>query len=126
MTITLEGRIASKKNSKRVFRNRFTGRTVVTSSTAYGTWHANASLQLLPQRPPSPLTGSLALTLHLYLKGKLDQDLDNAAASVMDLFQDCGVIENDKQIVELHLYKHPGQPDFRAIIDIENAPTIAG
>src|SRR5690606_34515396 len=100
MHFELTGRIPSKKNSKRVFRNKYSGKTIVTSSSAYTTWHETAGYQLLPQRPTTPLTGDLSLTLHLFLKGKLDQDLDNAVASVLDLFQDSLIIENDKQVVE--------------------------
>ena len=88
-------------------------------SKAYETWHHEAGQQLLPQRPTTAFDGDLGLVLHLYLKGKLEQDLDNAVASILDLFQDSGIIENDKQVVELHLYKHRGKPDFSATIDLQ-------
>lgn len=119
MTFELIGRIPSKKNSRRHF---LAGRRrVVVPSAAYERWHTEQSIQLLPKKPTSPVTGPLALTLHLYLKGRIDQDLDNAVASIADLLQDTAVIENDAQLVELHLFKHPGQAHFFATVEISQA-----
>ncbi len=119
MTLTLSGRIPSKKNSRRHFM--VGGRRVVVPSQAYETWHTEWVLRLRSQRPTTPLTGSLTLTLHLHLKGRIDQDLDNAVASVLDLFQDAGIIDNDRHITELHLYKHSGAPDFSATVAVHSA-----
>src|SRR5262245_37872098 len=119
MRFELIGRIPSKKNSKRRIKR---GNAIfMVPSAAYERWHTEQSRQLLAKRPKTPLAGPLALTLHLYLKGRIDQDLDNAVASIADLFQDAAVIENDKQLVELHLYKHPGNHHFFATVDIEAA-----
>lgn len=122
MTLVLTGRIASKKNSKRVFRNQYTGKTIVTSSDAYGRWHEAAGRQLQSYTPPAPLVDKLSVTLDFSLKGKIDADVDNMMASVADLLQDMGFIANDKQIVEAHLYKSGGHTDFSTTVTIEKAP----
>lgn len=119
MTIELTGRIPSKKNSRRIFRNG--GRMIIAPSAAYESWRTENMLRLRLLHLKATLAGPLSLTLHLFLKGKIDQDLDNAVASVNDLLQDAGVIENDKQLVELHLYKHSGCPDFSATVEIAQA-----
>jgi Holliday junction resolvase RusA-like endonuclease len=117
MTVELTGRIPSKKNSRRHFVAG--GRRIVAPSAAYERWHREQSLVLLSKRPTSPLAGPLSLTLHLFLKGRIDQDLDNAVASICDLFQDVGIITNDKQVAEMHLYKHSGNPDFFAAVELQ-------
>lgn len=38
--------------------------------------------------------------------------LDNAAGSTGDLLQDAGVLANDDQIIEAHIYKHRGAADW--------------
>ena len=119
MTFTLTGRVASKKNSKRIFRNRYTGKPVVTSSSAYGTWHESALWQLKAmKRPTTPLNGTLRLTIYFYLKGKIDADLDNLTASIADVLADAEIIEDDKYITELHLYKRAGAPEFVTSVEI--------
>lgn len=116
MTITLNDRVISKKNSKQLFRSG--GRTIISTSKAYKLWHTNAIYQLLPWRPKTPLAGPISLSLHFHLKGKIDADLDNLTASICDVLTDAGVIEDDKQIVEMHLYKIAGSPDFRTVIEV--------
>lgn len=119
MTLTLTGRVPTKKNHKRVFRNKYTGKITVTSSAAYEAWHEEAGKQLLPFRPSEPMSGSISIAIHFKLKGRIDADVDNMMASVVDLLQDMGFLENDKQIVEAHLYKLSGYPDFSTVITLE-------
>ncbi len=119
MVLTLTGRIASKKNSKRVFRNRYTGKTIVTSSKAFATWHESALLHIkATTRLAKPLEGDLRLDIYFYLKGRIRADIDNMTASLLDLLADAGIIENDDQIVEAHLYKRPGAPEFSTTLEV--------
>lgn len=124
MTLSLDGRVTSKKNSRQIFRAG--NRIVVSTSKAYKSWHEYASYQILSKRPKTPLTGTLAITIHFQLKGKLDSDVDNMMASLIDLLQDMAFIENDKQIVEAHLYKSAGHPDFATTIELtqQSAPVV--
>lgn len=56
---------------------------------------------------------SLSLTLHGLRK---NADLDNRVKIVQDLLQASGIIENDKHIDRLHVYRGlPGKP---ALVDI--------
>lgn len=119
MVLTLTGRIASKKNSKRVFRNRYSGKTVVTSSKAFTTWHEGALLQIMAStRPTKPLEGDLRIDIYFYLKGRIQADIDNMTASLLDLLADAGIIENDDQVIEAHLYKRRGAPEFSTTLEV--------
>ena len=117
MKLTLTGRIPSKKNSRRHFKTP-TGRRIVMPSAAYERWHTEAGYQLLSHRPKQPLDGPISLTCTFYLKGRLDSDLDNMMASVADLLEDMGFIQNDKQIRHADLTKYPLASDFKTEITI--------
>lgn len=111
---TIEGRPASKKNNRRNFG------TVSLPSKAHERFHADALKQLYGKAPAQPYADDVAIELHLYLKGRLRQDYDNAAGSIGDLLQDAGIIANDDQIVEAHIYKHRGAPEWRCEILVQS------
>jgi len=120
MTYTLTGRVISKKNSKQIFRAG--GRTIISTSKAYKTWHEATLWQLkASKRPPTPLDGPLTLTIYFYLKGKIDADLDNLTASICDVLTDAEIIADDKHITELHLFKRSGAPEFSTSLEISQA-----
>jgi Holliday junction resolvase RusA-like endonuclease len=109
---TIEGRPSSKKNNRRNF-----GR-VSLPSVAHEKFHASAMEQLQGHTPNKPFGGDVILKLDLYLKGKLAQDYDNAAGSIGDLLQDAGVVVNDDQIIEAHIFKHRGAKDWRSEVRV--------
>lgn len=111
-TATITGRPASKKNSRRNF-----GR-VSLPSLAYERFHTEAMGQLLGKTPKDAYTGDVMLEIDLYIKGRLRQDWDNAAASIGDLLQDAGVIADDDQVVVGTVIKHRGAPDWKTEIRV--------
>ena len=111
---TLEGRVISLKNSKRVVRAG--GRTIVLPSKAHQAFLERALPQLLPYRPSEPFAFPYDLYLTFHLKGKLDADIDNLSASVSDLLMDARIIADDKHCVRLVAEKRAGAADFRTAI----------
>ncbi len=96
-TITLHGRIPSKKNSKRIARIQHgpqRGRTVLVSSRNHDIWHHSAQIELLEQKA-RPMTGRLNVTMKFWFPDNRKSDLTNKAESVMDLLVDTGIIEDD-------------------------------
>ena len=114
-TITLNSRIISKKNSKRwIYRG---GRKFLVPSTAYERFR-NAALWELKKHKVTFL-GAIKIDYTFSLKGKLDIDTDNAMASVNDVLEDAGIIENDKLIMKGSFEKITDQKDWKTVIKIE-------
>ena len=100
-TITLRGRIPSKKNSKRIARIQRgpqRGRTVLVSSRNHNIWHHSAQIELLEQKA-RPMTGQLSVAMKFWFPDNRRSDLTNKAESVMDLLVDVGIIEDDNVAV---------------------------
>lgn len=115
LKIVLPGeRVISKKNSKVVGRNRYTGKTFVTSSDAFAAFETVALLSFRSQKPPhfQPLTGDLRADYLFRLKGGLTIDVDNAMASINDILQKAGIIVNDDQITKGGFEKVRGCADW--------------
>lgn len=85
MEITIYGQTPSQKNSKQVGRNRYTGKTFVTSSKTVKTWQEDAIQQLV--RFPYRFSGRVEISYMFYVKDKVQRDLDNMIASVNDVLQ---------------------------------------
>lgn len=89
-TFIIEGQVPAKKNSRQCFVKN--GRMINIPSQRYKDWHTQAMAQLNgfgSLKPP------YELVCKFYFKDKRPRDLDNALASVCDLLQDAGIIEND-------------------------------
>lgn len=66
-------------------------------------------------KPKEPLKGQIRITAHFYFKK--EGDLDNPVKSLLDSFK--GILwVDDKQVHEIHLYKHkdPKYPRVEMII----------
>jgi hypothetical protein len=101
-TIILTGVPSSKKNSKRIFTNKITGKPFITSSEGHGIWHKGAVLEVRSWRNKQ----SAAVRNHLPLKSAYVEiyifaatshrfDLTNKAESVMDLLVDEKILKDD-------------------------------
>ena len=121
MTITLPGRVPSKKNSKRIIQAGGTPRLI--SSEAFLAWHEEMMLRIRSHRPKTPIVrASVAITF--FAENKRRFDLSNAAESVMDLLADAGILADDSWVVvpELKLLFGGIEPEkARAEIQINAA-----
>jgi len=97
VTITINGRPASKKNSRRNFGH------ISLPSKAYERFHEDALWQL--KKVKERFTGPVEVKYDFYQKGKLSQDVDNAITSINDVLQDAGIIDNDTHITEGYFRK---------------------
>ena len=66
-------------------------------------WKKKAMQIVAMQRPPK-LDGDVAISLTVYFKDRR-RDLDNVAKPSLDLLQASGIIENDRQVVDLHMVR---------------------
>lgn len=116
--LTLTGRPASKKNSRRIiFRY---GKPITIPSKAYKRFETEALEQILEQGLTGKnITEPIKLTLIFEQKGNYEQDLSNAIASIEDVLEKARVIKNDLQVMMLNATKTNGHSDWRTEIEIE-------
>lgn len=67
-----------------------------------------------------PLSGEIAVTVHWY-RGIRSGDVDNRIKPILDALQG-HAYTNDKQIVELHAYRHDRKGHAGVTVTIEAAP----
>ncbi len=93
LKITITGDTPSKKNGKQIVYSKKLNRPFTISSKNHSDWHTQAMYQLLGKRP---VQGNIErLEMILYPKTKRKGDLDNKAASILDLLVDKQIIEDD-------------------------------
>ena len=121
LVIALDGRPASKKNSKQMFRNSRTGKMFTSPSKAFKRFHNSALEQIVSgnQKPADwDKVGTFDICYTFYRKGRLSQDVDNAMASVNDILQDAGIIDDDKNILSGSFCVLRGCPDWKTEVTI--------
>ena len=121
--LTISGRPASKKNSKRVVRNHATGRVFVIPSKGYEAFNAAAVMEiklLMKKNGWKTITLPIRVDYYFFQKGKLKQDFDNAIGSINDVLQDAGLIADDDLIVRGTFEKVSGCKDWETIVTIRN------
>jgi Holliday junction resolvase RusA-like endonuclease len=100
VTITLPGRVPSKKNSKRIIQAG--GRPRLISSEAFLAWHEEMMLRLRSKRPKTPLAHA-EIGITFFAPDRIKGDLSNKAESVMDLLVDSGYLADDNWTVVGHV-----------------------
>lgn len=102
MKIVIEGRIPSKKNSKRIIYSK--NRPILISSKAYLDWQQEWMWRL---KKFVILKGTepVKMRIEFFAPDKRDTDLTNKAESIMDLLVDVGIISDDnwKVVTEVTL-----------------------
>ncbi len=116
MKIKIIGRVISKKNSKRIVTNRYSGKRMVLSSKAYERFKEDALTQLLTVK--EKFKGKVHIDYIFNIKGKMRIDLDNAIASINDILQDAGIIEDDNLIVSIEAKKIQGCTEWTTYLKI--------
>lgn len=64
-------------------------------------------------------TKPLWMRVKYEIKGKYNQDVDNALASIGDCLQDYGIVEDDNLLTDVHIVKSNGHKDWRIVIQLE-------
>lgn len=120
--LVYHGLVRAKKNSKRIIRNRRTGKMVLISSDAAVVSENDMILQFKTQRPRYDIPSPVRIHMDIYEPDRTRRDLDNQATSVLDALVRSGCIEDDsiKYVTELKVRlagidKH----DPRAVVLIE-------
>lgn len=111
------GRVISKKNNRNLFMRN--GRQMNLPNKAYKAFEESALQQLKFNTMTTPtITTPVWVAYEFNIKGKLDIDIDNAMASINDILQKSGIIEDDAQIVQGSFIKRRGQKDWETKISI--------
>jgi hypothetical protein len=80
-----------------------------------------AAAAIAGTRMPTPLTGEVAVTVHIYRPRKTG-DLDNRLKALLDSLTGC-IWRDDKQVVEMHVYRRDDRDNPRAVVTVrEVAP----
>lgn len=98
LEIKIDGLIPPKKNSKRVIRNKYTGRTMVLPSESHEAWH-KTQMQELEKIQNIPMGGISHIEVNFQVPDKRKRDLSNMFESIADLLQDADIIESDNCFV---------------------------
>jgi len=106
---TLWHRVISKKNSRQIFTQG--RRPYSIPSKAYKQFQEDALIDLIRQNA-KPQTKPYSIEYSFWMKGKIDQDLDNAICSVNDVLMEANIIGDDKDIVFMRASKEGGHPSF--------------
>ncbi len=114
--ITIKGRVISKKNSKQIFRNRYTGKPFIKSSDAYSDFENDALKQLCNCK--ACFFGKVRVDYVFEVKGQMRIDVDNAIASINDILQQAGVIDDDNNVVKGSFEKINGMKEWNTHIEI--------
>lgn len=124
VTFQLDGRIPSKKNSKRIFVNPRTKRPIIASQKNYMDWHAIQSLQLNLQKSKYdlPIKKCEKITVKLFYGDLRKADNSNKVESVHDLLVDNGILEDDNWQVTGRTEQIPeyrkGEPGCEIILQV--------
>ena len=86
------------------------------SSKAYMAYEEAALWQL--KKYKKKYKGELFVSYKICMKGKQDLDIDNAMASINDILEKSGIIENDKNIVDVKARKIRGSEKWCVYVDI--------
>jgi Holliday junction resolvase RusA-like endonuclease len=107
--LTIPGRVGILKNSKRVIARGRGRKALVLPSEKYAKWARVAGAALAAQRTVVLIDVPIRAHFRFYFANRHGEpDLSNCLGGPEDLLQSCGIIENDKQIVELWARKYFG------------------
>lgn len=121
ISLTIRGRVIAKKNSRKIFVRH--GKLFNIPSEAYRKFTQRAKLDIPINTKVNP---PYEIHYLFEMKGKLDSDIDNMIASINDVLQDHGVIEDDKKILNIKATKELGFDDFRTIVLVRSMLSSLG
>lgn len=121
--LVYHGLVRAKKNTKRIIRNRRTGKMSIISSDAAIANENDMVLQFKTQRPRYDIPSPIRIHIDMYEPDRTRRDLDNQATSVLDALVRSGCIEDDsiKYVTELKVrLAGIDKQDPRAVVFIEH------
>lgn len=113
----IQGRVASKKNNKRLVKTRG-GRMIPISSQAWMKFHKEATKQLKAQGIKK-LKAPYQVEYMFYMKGKAATDIDNMMAGINDIIEKLGIVTNDKHILRVVAEKVTDEPYYETVVTIK-------
>jgi Holliday junction resolvase RusA-like endonuclease len=117
--VIIPGRVAIKKNSRRLIANR--RRMLILPSKVYMQWEADAlrALTRANRAQGFPLPGQLKAYMLFRFKNRSNEpDIDNLLGGPLDVLQKAGIIENDRQILVVNAEKRFGEtPSVEIILE---------
>lgn len=121
MRVIIEGRVPSKKNSKRIIHPRGRRKPILLSSENYLKFEANALEQIKKQNinVTTPKSNMYYMEYIFHMRGKAATDADNMEASINDILQKAGIITDDKNIFYHLTLKLPNQEEYKTEVFIE-------
>ena len=95
---------------------RFAGKIMYKTSQAKE-WETEAQWLIKKEkRGAKAITGGVEIGLTLYLK--YDRDIDSSFKLLFDCLQKCGMLENDKLITSLHVFKFKDKQNPRLEVTV--------
>lgn len=103
--VTIPGRVGIKKNSRKIFKDRY-GRTQSTPSKTYQNWEAMAHLPMLKAirdcKLRSPIEVPIKAVFEFHFENhKALPDTSNCIEGPQDLMENYLIYNNDQQITEI-------------------------
>jgi Holliday junction resolvase RusA-like endonuclease len=111
--------VRSKKNSRRIAVSK-TGKKMSLPSKAYEEFREKAMWEMREQNVVKNIMPPYRITYVFRIKGNLNIDIDNAMASINDVLEDYGVIEDDKMVVSTRAIKRSGYKDWGVLLHVEH------
>lgn len=119
VTLTILGTLVSLKNRRRLLKNRRNGKMFSAKSEDAERYMADACAQIPPEYRNlrlGSLTSPVRLIATVYYPSRRS-DLD--VSLLLDCLQVSGVIRNDRDVIEMHLYSEVDTKSPRAELTIE-------
>ncbi len=63
-----------------------------------------------------PMKGKISISVDFFIKNDKMSDIDNFFKSLLDTMKDAGIIEDDRNIYEIHARKHHSKNEFIKVI----------
>jgi len=110
------GDLQRKSNSRRIVKNKRTGRILIIKSAKALQYEKQFLSQISRYEPYSCLICDVVLTAYIYYSSRR---FDVSEELLMDLIQKCKLVKNDRQIREKHIYGRIDRENPRVQFEIK-------